>query len=275
MQKFTTTINFTATVLVLSLLLSGVVSAESNGVKGFISVGPAAIPDYEGSQDYEAAPLIFGRMQWQEYYLEVQGTRARANLLPQRFFSFSDTLSIQAGPTLSYRRERDDVENVRVDSLRDIDATIELGGFVTLQIVNVFREQDALTGRVEVVGDATNTHDGHLITLRGAYGMPLGRRWKLGVGVESTYASEEYMSTYFNVDANNAARSGLAAFAASDGFKDIGLDLFLQYDVTERWGVLTFMRASRLIGDAADSPIVDREGSENQFFGGVAVSYRF
>jgi len=249
--------------------------AESNSTQGFIAVGPAVTPGFEGSEDYKIAPLIAGRVQRQEYYLEIQGTRARANLLPQRFFSLNDSLAFQAGPTLGYRFGRDDVENARVDSLRDVDAAIEVGGFVALQATGVFRERDALTGRVEAVSDASNAHDGYLVTLRGSYATPVGQSWRIGFSVDSTYVSDEYADTYFSIDTDNMARSGLGVFDAGGGFKDVGLDLSLLYSVTEHWGVMSFVRASRLLGDAADSPIVDGEGSANQFFGGLAVSYLF
>ncbi len=262
-------------VFVLLLILPSTSFAESNSVKRFIAVGPAVAPDFEGSEDYGIVPLVVGRVQRQEYYLEIQGTRARANFLPQNLISLNDSLTFQVGPTLGFRLGRDDVENERVDRLRDVDAAVELGGFVALQAAGVFRERDALTGRVEVVADASDAHDGHLVTLRGSYAVPVGRSWRIGFGVDSTYASDEYAETYFGIDTNNAARSGLAVFDAGGGFKDVGLDLSLQYSVTERWGVMGFVRASRLLGDAADSPIVDDEGAANQFFGGIAVSYRF
>ena len=35
------------------------------------------------------------------------------------------------------------------------------------------------------------------------------------------------------------------------------------------------LRYTRLVGDAEDSPVVDDEGDENQFFGGVLVKYSF
>jgi len=246
-----------------------------SNVQGFIAIGPAVAPDFEGSEDYKIAPLVVGRVQRQEYYLEIQGTRARANLLPQSFFSMNDSLKLEAGPTFGYRFERSDVENVRVGSLRDVDAAIELGGFVALQATGVFSERDALIGRVEAVGDVSDAHDGHLVTLRGSYAAPIGQDWRIGFGVDSTYTSDEYADTYFSIDTDNAARSGLGAFDAGGGFKDIGVDLSLQYSVTERWGVMTILRASRLLGDAADNPIVDGEGSANQIFGGIAVSHRF
>ena len=42
-----------------------------------------------------------------------------------------------------------------------------------------------------------------------------------------------------------------------------------------RWSVHGYARYDRLVGDAADSPIVRAYGSRDQFSGGLAMSYTF
>ena len=43
-------------------------------------------------------------------------------------------------------------------------------------------------------------------------------------------------------------------------------------DLSDRWSLLLIGRYSHLIGDAADSPIVE---TESQLYGGLAISYKF
>ncbi len=43
-------------------------------------------------------------------------------------------------------------------------------------------------------------------------------------------------------------------------------------DLNDRWTLMLIGRYAHLIGDAADSPIVE---TENQFYGGAALSYKF
>lgn len=163
---------------------------------------------------------------------------------------------------------------MRVDKLRDVDAALEVGGFIALQATELLRDRDALSGRIEVVGDVSDAHDGQLVTIRGDYSIPASKVLRFGIGLDTTYASSDYMDTYFSVDTGNASRSGLNTFNAGSGFKDIGLDLSAMYSVTERWGVLSLIRSTHIVNDASDSPIVN-EGSVHQLFGGIAVSYRF
>jgi outer membrane scaffolding protein for murein synthesis (MipA/OmpV family) len=83
------------------------------------------------------------------------------------------------------------------------------------------------------------------------------------------------MSDYFGIDADDAARSGLNQFDADAGFKDVGADLVLGFGQGPGWQASLVGRYRYLLDDAADSPIVDDEGDENQLFAGVLVGYRF
>ena len=59
------------------------------------------------------------------------------------------------------------------------------------------------------------------------------------------------------------------------GVKDIGLTLDLDYSLTENWIVTSRAGYKRLLGDAADSPLVEDRGSANQFSVGLSLGYRF
>ena len=60
-------------------------------------------------------------------------------------------------------------------------------------------------------------------------------------------------------------------YNASSGFKDVFLGVNTDVPLSERWTLKLSGGYSRLIGDAADSPIVE---SENQFYGGIGLTYR-
>ena len=102
--------------------------------------------------------------------------------------------------------------------------------------------------------------------------LPAGCRWRAHFG---TYASEDYMSDYFGIDADNAARSGLDQYDADAGFKDTGVDLVLGFGQGPGWRASLIGRYRRLLDDAADSPIVKDEGDRDQYFAGAVVGYRF
>ena len=73
-----------------------------------------------------------------------------------------------------------------------------------------------------------------------------------------------------------AAINGLVpAYRPSGGLNSVGVASSLSYDWSPEWSTTVSVSYARLVGDAADSPIVKRFGSENQFTFGASVSYSF
>lgn len=241
--------------------------ADEHDVSGFIALGGIYTPDFEGSEDYEVSPFGVGRLEYQHYYVETRGPGLRANVSPFEHFEF--------GPAIGYRGERDDdVENDAVSRLRDIDGAVEAGGFVKVKTNGVMHPSDELGFEVDVRTDVSDTHEGTLVSFGPSYGYSPSREWRLGAGIAATYVTDDYAETYFSVDANNAARSGLRRYNAEGGIKDVGVTFTANYAINERWGIPVLAGYSKLLGDAADSPIVD-QGSDNQFILGTGLSYRF
>ena len=225
-----------------------------------IGLGAAMVPDYEGSDDYTFAPVpLFKLIDPAGWYVELIGNTLRANVMPRGEWKL--------GPMARYRAERDDVDNNRVDRMQKVDAAFELGGFVGF-------DRDNWTAKLEIVQDVADSHDGALVGLTVGYTFPMDPA-RLTVSGFTTYASEDYMKTYFGVSAADHARSGLKQYDADDGFKDLGATVVAMYSINQNWGVTGALRYTRLIGDAADSPLVEDEGSENQMLASALVSYTF
>ena len=225
-----------------------------------LGFGPGFAPDYEGSEDYEVVPVPYALAQWASgEYVHLLGNKLKANLLDDDMW--------RLGPMLEYISSRADVDNNRVDDLKNVDASVMLGVFVGAEI-------DRWNASVEMRQDVADGN-GFLLTLNGGYNLPIDEQLKLGFGVSTTYADGDYMNTYFSIDGGDSRRSGLKKDDADSGFKDVGLNLSADYNFYENWSVMGLFRYTRLLGDAEDSPVVDDEGDENQLFGGVLVKYSF
>ncbi len=226
--------------------------------------GVGFAPDYEGSSDYEIVPVPFANITWSNgMYFSLEGLTAKANLLPSSWVSW-----LQLGPVYNYRAERDNVDNDAVDDMVKVSDASELGAFVGLDINNWYLTLEALA-------DMGNAHDGWYATLSGGYNWAISNAWSLKVGAFTTYADEDYMETYFGVDANNVGASGFAFYDPDGGMKDVGLDLGLGYKINNNWSTQAIGKYTMLVGDADDdSPVVD-EGDESQFFGALLVVYSF
>jgi outer membrane protein len=256
-------------VAVLALLaLSPLPAQSANEMHWTVAGGLGARPDYEGSNDYRPMPIGYLRLGWdQGQYFAVRGTessgaavRIEGNVLGNE--------TIELGPVLQYRLERSEVKSGRVDAMDTVDAAIEAGGFLGL------KAGDWLL-RTTVATDVSSEHDGTLVELVGGYGREIATDIGIDWHVASTWASDGYMGTYFNVDANDAAASGFDLYDADAGFKDVGTRLAVTWGAEEwgGWRIMGVFSYFRLIEDAEDSPVVDEAGDPNQFFGGVALGY--
>ncbi len=83
------------------------------------------------------------------------------------------------------------------------------------------------------------------------------------------------MQDRFGISPAAAARSGLAAFDADAGFGSVGMTLAVSYALSPSWTVTLYDTYGRLVGDAAESPIVTTIGSRNQNVLGVSLEYTF
>lgn len=258
---------FTLALLASSIGLPSIAMADDQ-IHGMFAAGVASKTDYEGSDDYELSPLLAAKLQYQTYYVEALGTDIRANISPYP--------TVEFGPSISYSGGRDDdVENNTISRMREIDNGFEAGAFIKVPFNGVFSAHDTLSFKAEVLTDISDTHEGMLVNIGAGYDRKLNDQLTLGTSVQTTYASEDYNQTYFGIDADNAARSGLAQYDADAGFKDVSLKVKGQYMLNEHWGVLGMAGYKQIIGDAADSPIVDEEGNTSQWVAGLGLSYKF
>jgi outer membrane scaffolding protein for murein synthesis (MipA/OmpV family) len=120
----------------------------------------------------------------------------------------------------------------------------------------------------QVTGDET----GGLIRFGAEAVTRLAPSVKLTTGIGTNYATDDYMTAFFGVNAAQSVASGLPVYNPSAGFKDVYIGATAAIDLNDRWTLLLIGRYAHLIGDAADSPIVE---TESQFYGGAALSYKF
>lgn len=263
-----TVASLSAAILGTSLWATSAFAAQAGG---FVGAGVAFAPDYEGSDELEVQPALFGQYTWEGgQFVKLGGANSsgraaslRANLIPE---SFSPIW--QFGPVLQFRPERDDVDNNRVDNMKDVDSAFEagvFGGFAT----------GPWSANLTFAADVSDEHDGYILTLDGAYDLAVNDDLELTFGAAATYADDDYMETYFSVNPGNAARSGLRVYDADSGIKDIGLKFGARYRINPSWGVLGSFYYFRMLDDAEDSPLVDDVGDEDQPAGVIAVTYSF
>jgi outer membrane scaffolding protein for murein synthesis (MipA/OmpV family) len=245
------------TALLTLLLVAPGVQAGQYSIGGGIGVAP----DYEGSSDYELVPVPTGAAIFDNgMFVKLLGLNLRANLIPSNFW--------RLGPMYNYREERGDVEDNRVDRMKDVSDANEFGIWGGIDWEGWFLLFDYLA-------DTGNAYEGWTAKLAGGYHWRISETFTFTMGASTTYADDDYMQTYFGVDRRDAQRSGLDRYNADEDIKDVALDLGANWGFAQRWDLRGMLQVKQLVGDADDgSPVVDR-GSETQLFTAVLVVFKF
>ena len=231
-----------------------------------LGLGPVVAPDYEGSDDYDVgfAPMVSLRYR---DLIEIDNNDVRVNVLGKQGAA-RRSARFRAGPTLKVDFGRDAGDSRDLAGLGDVGTSIELGAFVSYSV-------DPWRYRLRLRQDVTHGHGGLLAEAdvsRSVYRRPGA---SVAVRLATTWASAGYMRSFFGIDPGQAAASGLSAFAADAGMKDVSLTAAGEIAVTPRLSLVLNGGALRLLGDARRSPLVRVRGSATQFSAGMYVTYSF
>ena len=232
-----------------------------------LTVGAAALysPDYEGSNDYEfsAIPIVDLNVADVVFLRRTQlGVNAITLNGPARGYA------LRMGPVLNYRFGRDEDDNDALTGLGDVDGTIEGGAFIAYRA-------GPFSADLTVLQDLGDGHEGLTASLEGAYRFQPSDRSFATLSVGTVWADDAFMKSYFGIDATQAAASGYSRYDAEAGFKEVKSSVMLGYRLTDSWTATSVLSVSHLLGDAADSPIVDQEGSAIQGSVVLGLSYKF
>ncbi len=226
-----------------------------------VGLGVGFAPDYEGSDEYEGVPILILKGKYDSgRSFSLVGRNLKVNLLASKTFSL--------GPVLNYRAGRDDVENNRVDRMKNIDDAVEAGLF------GIYKVNNWAFG-LEWLFDVSDEHDGSVGQATVGYNWKVSDRLTVVPVFFATYASTDYMATYFSVTNKNMGTSGLPNYRADSGLKDVGATVVVHYTPWKKWGIAGVMSYKTLLSDAKDSPIVDDEGDKGQAFLGLMATYRW
>ncbi|WP_230292468.1 MipA/OmpV family protein [Croceicoccus sp. Ery5] len=156
-----------------------------------------------------------------------------------------------------------------LQGMGDIDPSAELGGFVEKS----FGPRSEWTARVEVL-KGFGGHDGAV-----GYGS-LDYRTRLGntivsFGPRINIVSGDFMDTYYGIDAQQSADTGLAPYRAEGGILSYGVGANAVQPLNRRSAITVFAVAEDLGSEARRSPLVEERGQRLQFALGVGYGYRF
>lgn len=221
-----------------------------------LGVGAAWSPEYRGADrnDWEALPWI-------------QANKGRLSLDPVEGLSY-DLLAEEnwtLAPTLSYARGRDNTG--ALDDFDDVHGSL-MAGFLASWTHGPWQLNGDIAG--PVTGDLEGVRARGYLRYRGQF----SQRLKFAVGPGATWGNGRWNQALFDVSARDAANSGLQRYHAGGSYIRSSMNGRLTFLLTRKLSVSAITRYSRLMGDAADSPIVDDVGDRNQWLGSLALNYQ-
>ena len=225
-----------------------------------IALGPQLVPSFPGSDSVSVRPLIdIARTRGEEPFpFEAPDEGSGPILVESNGWQFGVAFGFEGD------RSRKDTDGV----LPKVGLTVELGGFVQYEISPAFRLRTEFR-------QGLGGHEGLIGTVSADYVARDGDQWLFSIGPRATFADGRYNHAYFGISEETAAATGLPAYRADGGLQALGVTTGAVYQLTPRWGIYSYAKYDRLVGDPGRSPVLRNFGSRDQLSGGIALSYTF
>jgi outer membrane protein len=227
-----------------------------------VGVGGEYKPDFEGANRATFSPVPIFAIRRAGSTEQFRGPRDGASIA---LLDFGD---LRAGPVGKFVAARKSYNYSELNGLGDVKTAFELGGFVEYYPVDWFRT------RVEL-RQGLGGHHGVVADFSADAIVPVIERLTVSVGPRFTWESTQATSPYFGIDAVQAMATGLPVFNAKGGAHSVGVGTQVSYRINPQWEVHSYVEYERLLGDAANSPLVTLRGSPNQMTFGIGASYSF
>lgn len=244
----------------VTLTSPAVAQDEKEDLRVRVGLGAQLEPEFIGSDDLQLLPLVnFNLARGDDLFaFEAPDDGFGLALISTGGFSFGPAANIQG------KRKESELGA----PLGKVSTTVEVGGFAE------YKASESIRLRAEL-RQGIGGHEG----LVGSFGADRiwrdGDRYVFSIGPRVLFSNSKYQRAYFGITDAGALASGLPAYRPDGGIHAVAATSGLTYQFDPQWGAFGFARYERLVGDAADSPIVRELGSRNQLSGGVGLSYTF
>jgi outer membrane protein len=240
----------TSTTVAILALLAPFTARADDAPRAVVGAGVAYAPEYSGGDKMWLAPALYAD------YSFGNGFFASTT----RGIGYATTFdSIELSAALGYRNGRGESRkyNGRYGSdflkgMGEIDgtATINLGAATTVGQVHF-----GVGAHIAGSGDGK----GNTYTLQAAYPLYSSAQNQVELSGIASYGDRKHTQTWYGVSAAQHAASGFRAYEAKSGFESVGVNVAWNHVIDKHWSVRTAVGLKTLVGDAADSPIVQKK----------------
>ena len=238
---------------------------EAKKWRVMLGAGVASKPEYPGSASDEIRPMPVVNIRYGRFFLGgVPGGGGGGGL--GAYLYENDSWSFGAVVAADIGEVRDESDDARLQGLGDIDGTVRAGLFASYEITSWL----ALRGNA--LSDIGGKDQGLIASFDLEATYQPSPRLRLSAGPGVMWGNDEYAQTLYGIDAQQALRSRFSQYDAGSSASVVRFSLGAQYALTPKWSLGSRITASRLLGDAADSPIVE-DNKQNTY--ALFMMYRF
>lgn len=218
-------------------------------------------------QGWRALPAPSFSVEYEGYRLATRGPGLAADLVPSQL--------LDLGPLVRYSGGRESLELPeqywqQPDIPASAEVGISIGSGVPWQVIGV-PLPGVLTASADLITSLPGGHETSVFAPSLGWVGSVTPRLTLIGSLGSQWGTDAHMDTFFGVEAT--PETGVAAYRASAGLKDLNLSLIASYQHTERWSTIWLTSISQYQGDAARSPLVRDTGALDRVFLVWGVSY--
>lgn len=253
----------------------------------YIGLGVQSAPRYEGADSRKVSALPVLQVQWSNG-LFISGASAGIHLSDSPVFEFGPLVALHPGrdeagsgktiggigvdvsgmiDTIPSPFDKTYMRGERLVGMDEIRPRLQAGAFANYYLTPRWR----LTGTL--LAGAAKDHDGVRLELgvqRLAALESARHRVSLSAGV--SVVNRSYGETYFGVSHEEALRSRFPYYGARGGLEDAHLGMRWNWSLSPSWMLTTNLQATRLLGNARKSPLVERPTNVTV---STAIAFRF
>ena len=266
-------------------LASSAQNAEDPGEKNvfdgdyvILGVGAVSLPRYDGADENQIIPAAgaIGRVGGVGFRL--RGPSLTTDFIPD---AKGSKIGFRFGPTIRYRGGRNGkTGDPVVNLLSKRKYVLEAGAGAGVSFDEVLSQQDSLSFGVGARWDISGHGGGMSISPSASYLLPLSKGIVFGAQVSGDFVDGDYADYAYSISPADSIASGLPAYDAKGGFKELSLGAFTAFDLNGNFldggfAVGGGVMYSKLFGSAAKTPITRIRGDRNQWMFGAGAAYAF
>jgi len=246
----------------------------------YLTVGAGGFygPSYEGSDDYVLfpAPLVQGRLLGVTISPRAGGVAL--DLVPD---GNDAKVGFSLGPVATIRRDRaSHIKDPVVKTLGKLDTAVEVGANAGVTVYDLLTGYDSVTLSADARWDVAGAHKGMIWGPSLSYFTPVSKGAAINLALSAEHMDGDFADYYFTVTPAGSAVSGLPAYQAGSGWKNMGVNLLAGIDFDgdlTNGGLAGFVTGgyTRMLGDAKRTPLTSIRGDKNQWLVGAGLAFTF